>query len=63
MMSTCSQSAPCSIFLEQSWPRLAKLALRMEGAIMAGGDIVSRDVLYEVERRGRGRYRKKITLV
>jgi hypothetical protein len=41
MMSTWSQSAPCSIFLAQSWPRFAKLALRMEGAMMAGGVIVN----------------------
>jgi hypothetical protein len=45
--------------LEQSWPRLAKLALRIDGAMMAGGDIVS-CMCWEVRRRGRGRYREKL---
>ena len=41
MISTWSQSAPCSIVLEQSWPKLAKSADRMEGAMIALGAIVS----------------------
>ena len=40
MMSTWSQSAPCSILAEHSLPRVAKSALRIEGAIIAGGDMV-----------------------
>ena len=38
--STCNQSAPFSIVVEQSAPRAAKSAERIEGAMMAGGDIV-----------------------
>lgn len=37
MISTWSQSDPWSILVEHSWPRVAKSALRMEGAIIAGG--------------------------
>lgn len=54
MMSTWSQSAPCSIFLEQSWPRSAKLALRMDGAMMAGGAILEyKRIVWGEELRGR----------
>lgn len=41
MISTWSQSAPWLIVLEQSWPRLAKSADRMEGAMIALGAIVN----------------------
>lgn len=40
MMSTCSQSAPRSMVIAHSEPSWAKSALRMEGAIMAGGLIL-----------------------
>lgn len=40
MMSTWSQSDPSSILVEHSLPRVAKSALRIEGAIMAGGDML-----------------------
>jgi len=35
MISTCSQSAPCSMVLAQSAPSCAKSADRIDGAIMA----------------------------
>ena len=38
----CSQSAPLAIVLEHSLPRSAKSAERIEGAMMAGGDIGER---------------------
>ena len=37
--TTCSQSAPLPIVVEQSFPSSAKSAERIEGAMMAGGDI------------------------
>lgn len=40
MISTCSQSDPWSSFLEHSWPNWAKSALRIDGAMIAGGPIV-----------------------
>lgn len=40
MISTWSQSAPWPMVLEQSWPRLAKSADRIEGAMIAFGAIV-----------------------
>lgn len=40
LISTCSQSAPCSMVFEQSAPSAAKSAERMEGAMMAAGDIL-----------------------
>jgi hypothetical protein len=43
MISTWSQSAPCAIVLEHSAPRSAKSAERIDGAIIAGGDIVKSD--------------------
>jgi len=39
MISICSHEAPESIMSEHSAPRLAKSAERMEGAMMAGGDM------------------------
>lgn len=39
-MSTCNQSAPLAIVFEHSFPRSAKSADRIEGAMMAGGDMV-----------------------
>ena len=36
----CSQSAPFLIVFEQSAPKAAKSAERIEGAMMAGGDMV-----------------------
>ena len=38
-ISTCSQSAPSFIVSEQAAPKEPKSAERMDGAIMAGGDI------------------------
>jgi hypothetical protein len=43
IMSTWSQSADWPIVVEQAVPRLEKSAERMDGAIMAGGDIVGGD--------------------
>lgn len=40
MISMCSQLAPCAIVFEHSFPSSAKSAERMEGAMMAGGDMV-----------------------
>lgn len=40
MISTWSQSAPCSIVREHACPRVAKSAERMEGAMIADGAIV-----------------------
>lgn len=39
--STCSQSAPFLMVVEQSAPRAAKSAERIDGAMMAGGDIAA----------------------
>lgn len=39
-ISTWSQSAPSPIVLEHAAPRAAKSALRIDGAIMAGGVMV-----------------------
>jgi hypothetical protein len=44
---TWSQSAPWAIVSEQALPNAPKSADRMDGAMMAGGDMVSG---YEVER-------------
>ena len=45
MISICSQLAPLRIVSEHAAPKAAKSAERMDGAIMAGGDIVEgRDV-------------------
>ena len=41
MMSTWSQSEPWAIFVEHSLPRVAKSALKMDGAMIAGGDMMS----------------------
>lgn len=40
-ISTCSQSAPAAMVSEHAFPSSAKSAERIEGAIMAGGDIVA----------------------
>ncbi len=40
MISTCSQSAPWEIVVLHASPRAAKSAERMDGEMMAGGDIV-----------------------
>lgn len=40
MISTCNQSAPCSMVLAHSVPSWAKSAARIEGAIMALGAIL-----------------------
>lgn len=40
MMSTWSQSAPCSMVRAQSWPSWAKSADRIDGAMIALGAIV-----------------------
>lgn len=40
IMSTWSQSAPCSIVRAQSWPSCPKSAARMEGAMIVLGAIV-----------------------
>jgi hypothetical protein len=40
MMSIWSHDAPFFMVFEQSSPRAAKSAERIEGAIMAGGDMV-----------------------
>lgn len=40
IMSTCSQSAPCSMVYEHALPRAPKSALRIEGAMIAAGAIV-----------------------
>lgn len=40
-MSTCSQSAPSPMVFEHAAPRAAKSALSIEGAMIAGGAIVS----------------------
>jgi len=40
MMSTCSQSAPWPMVSEHALPREPKSALRMEGAMNAGGDMI-----------------------
>lgn len=37
MISTCSQSAPCSMVSEHALPKAPKSALKIEGAIIAGG--------------------------
>lgn len=42
MISICSQSALLSIVVEQASPRAAKSAERIDGAMMAGGDMVTR---------------------
>lgn len=52
-MSTCSQSAPWSMVVAHSEPSWAKSALRIEGAIMAGGLIVIIGVVV-VSRRESG---------
>ena len=39
-MSTCSQSAPSDMVLLHAAPRAAKSADRMDGAIIAGGDMM-----------------------
>jgi hypothetical protein len=39
-MSICSQLAPFEIVVEHSFPKSAKSADRIEGAIIAAGDIV-----------------------
>lgn len=39
-MSTCSQSASCSMVVLHACPKAAKSAARIEGAMMAGGDIL-----------------------
>lgn len=57
IISTWSQSAPCSIFVEQSWPRSAKLALRIEGAMIAGGAMVTMFLGGEKKRRNEGEKR------
>lgn len=52
MMSTCNQSAPCSMVRAQSWPRLPKSADRMDGAMMVWGAMVrTRGTWREVIRR------------
>lgn len=40
IISICSQFAPCAIVFEHSFPRSAKSAERIDGAMMAGGDIL-----------------------
>ena len=40
MMSICSQSAPLSIVVEQAAPNAPKSADKIEGAMIALGDIV-----------------------
>lgn len=40
IISTCSQSAPCSIVSEHALPRAPKSALRIEGAMIAAGAMV-----------------------
>lgn len=51
MMSTCSQSAPCSMVRAQSWPNWAKSADSTEGAMMALGAILKGTQLREVVGR------------
>lgn len=46
MMSTCSQSAPCSMVREHSLPSSAKSAERIDGAMIALGDMFAS--LFEV---------------
>jgi hypothetical protein len=41
MISTWIQSALLLIVVEQAWPRAAKSADRIDGAMMAGGDMVA----------------------
>lgn len=40
IMSTCTQSLPWSILSAHSLPSFEKSALRMDGAMIAGGHIV-----------------------
>jgi hypothetical protein len=40
MMSTCSQSAPWPMVSEHALPNAPKSADRIDGAMIAGGDIV-----------------------
>jgi hypothetical protein len=44
MMSTCSQSAPWPMVSEHALPREPKSALRIEGAMNAGGAIVRKEL-------------------
>ena len=45
------QSAPLLMVSEQAAPRAPKSAERIEGAIVAGGDILARTGLYVISRR------------
>jgi hypothetical protein len=49
-ISTCSQSQPSPIVFEHSWPSCAKSALRIEGAMIAGGLIMK--TRKEIDGRG-----------
>jgi hypothetical protein len=58
MMSTCNQSAPCSMVRAQSWPRLPKSAERIEGAMMVLGAMFAASD-EKLLRNTRGRVRSK----
>lgn len=58
MMSTWSQSEPCSILAAHSLPNWAKSALNIEGAMIEGGHIVVMTVYYRGNRRGGGIVKK-----
>jgi hypothetical protein len=61
MISTWSQSAPCSIVLAQSAPSCAKSAERMEGAMMALGAMVGKNwQVLRFSRKGVLRYKSKV---
>lgn len=50
-MSTCSQSAPSPMVFEHAAPRAAKSALRIEGAMIAGGAMVRTGLVGFGEKR------------
>lgn len=55
MMSTWSQSAPCSMVREQSWPSWPKSADKIEGAMMVGGAMIGGRLTAAMERVGCGK--------
>lgn len=46
IMSTCSQSAPWAMVSEHAFPRELKSAERIDGAIIAGGDIFAKGKMF-----------------
>lgn len=50
-MSTCSQSAPSPMVFEHAAPKAAKSALRIEGAMIAGGAMVRTSLVVFGEKR------------